>query len=57
MSNIHPFKAILPHPNHAADVSCEPYDVIGTEDARTKADGKPNSFLRQAFDRDMDHRH
>lgn len=46
MSNIHPFKAILPHPNHAADVSCEPYDVIGTEAARTKADGKPNSFLR-----------
>ncbi|MCH2161859.1 MAG: DUF1015 family protein [Phycisphaerales bacterium] len=46
MSKIHAFIAIHPEPNHAAEVSCEPYDVIGTEDARAKAEASPNSFLR-----------
>ena len=46
MSLIHPFKAIRPHPPHAADVSCPPYDVISTSEARILAEGRPNSYLR-----------
>ena len=46
MSIIHPFKAIRPHPPHAAEVSCPPYDVISTTEARDLADGRPNSYLR-----------
>ena len=37
MSIIHPFKAIRPHPPHAAEVSCPPYDVISTTEARLMA--------------------
>ena len=46
MSIIHPFKAIRPHPPHAAEVSCPPYDVISTTEARDLVDGRPNSYLR-----------
>ena len=45
MSTIHPFKAIRPNPPHAADVSCPPYDVISTEEARSLAAGRPSSYL------------
>ncbi|MDA0296947.1 MAG: DUF1015 family protein [Planctomycetota bacterium] len=45
MSLIHPFKAIRPHPPHAADVSCPPYDVVSTEEARDLAQDRPNSYL------------
>ena len=45
MSAIHPFKAIRPHPPHAADISCPPYDVISTEEARALAAGRPGSYL------------
>lgn len=45
MSTIHPFKAIRPNPPHAADVSCPPYDVISTPEARSLADGRPGSYL------------
>lgn len=46
MSIIHPFKAIRPHPPHAAEVSCPPYDVISTAEARDLAEGRPDSYLR-----------
>ena len=46
MSNIHTFTAMHPQPNHAAEVSCEPYDVIGTSAAREKSRDSPNSFLK-----------
>lgn len=46
MSAIHPFKAIRPLPSHAAHISCPPYDVISTEEARNLAEGQPESFLR-----------
>jgi uncharacterized protein (DUF1015 family) len=45
MAIIHPFKGWLPHPGHAGNVACVPYDVISTDEAREMADGKPNSFL------------
>ncbi|MBC02310.1 MAG: hypothetical protein CMJ34_03260 [Phycisphaerae bacterium] len=45
MSTIHPFKAIRPNPPHAADVSCPPYDVISTTEARELAEGRPGSYL------------
>ena len=46
MSAIHPFKAIRPIPTHAAHISCPPYDVISTDEARSLAEGEPESFLR-----------
>ena len=46
MSKIHPFTAIRPQPNHAAEVSCPPYDVISTEEARIRASGTQRSFVR-----------
>ena len=45
MSTIHSFKAIRPNPPHAAEVSCPPYDVISTDEARVLADGRPDSYL------------
>ena len=46
MSKIHPFTAIRPQPNHAAEVSCPPYDVISTEEARIRASGTQRNFVR-----------
>ena len=46
MSKIHPFIAIRPQPNHAAEVSCPPYDVISTQEARERADHATSSFVR-----------
>ena len=45
MSTIHSFKAIRPAPPHAAEVSCPPYDVISTDEARVLAEGRDGSFL------------
>ncbi len=45
MSTIYPFKAIRPNPPHAADVSCPPYDVISTSEARALAAGRSGSYL------------
>jgi uncharacterized protein (DUF1015 family) len=42
---IHPFVALRPRAEHAAEVACDPYDVISTEEARQRAEGKPRSFL------------
>lgn len=46
MIKIHPFAAVRPVPNRAAEVACEPYDIVTTAEARTLAEGKPASFLR-----------
>ncbi len=45
MSTIHPFKAIRPTPPLAAEISCPPYDVISTAEARSLAEGIPHSYL------------
>ena len=45
MIRIHPFSALRPSAEHAAEVACDPYDVISTEEARERAEGKPRSFL------------
>lgn len=45
MSTIHPFRAIRPHPPLAAEISCPPYDVISTAEARELAAGLPDSYL------------
>ncbi|MFH5833563.1 DUF1015 domain-containing protein [Halalkalibaculum sp. DA3122] len=45
MAIIHPFKAWRPRPEKLNEVACVPYDVINTEEARSLAEGKPDSFL------------
>ncbi|MHC4414845.1 MAG: DUF1015 domain-containing protein [Planctomycetota bacterium] len=45
MVRVHPFAAVRPLPNIAARVASVPYDVIGTEEARSLAAGNPDSFL------------
>jgi uncharacterized protein (DUF1015 family) len=45
LSLIKPFRALRPAPGRAADVAAPPYDVLSTEEARTRAAGKPWSFL------------
>jgi uncharacterized protein (DUF1015 family) len=42
---IRPFRALVPQPSKAAAVASVPYDVIDTTEARTLAQGHPNSFL------------
>ncbi|MEJ2362234.1 MAG: DUF1015 family protein [Gammaproteobacteria bacterium] len=45
MSLIKPFRGLRPTPAHAADVVAPPYDVLNTEEARVRAQGRPYSFL------------
>jgi len=45
MSLIRPFAALRPVPEHVADVIAPPYDVLNTEEARARVDGRPYSFL------------
>jgi uncharacterized protein (DUF1015 family) len=45
MIRIHPFAALRPPSEHAAEVASDPYDVISTAEARERAAGKPRSFL------------
>lgn len=40
-----PFRVLRPAPQYAADVMAPPYDVLNTEEARRRAEGKPWSFL------------
>ncbi len=42
---IRPFTGLRPAPGRAADVAAPPYDVLSTTEARTRAEGKPWSFL------------
>ncbi|MHB8534559.1 MAG: DUF1015 domain-containing protein [Sulfuricaulis sp.] len=45
MSLIRPFTGLRPASGRAADVIAPPYDVLNTDEARTRASGKPWSFL------------
>jgi len=45
MTLIKPFAGLRPTPDHAADVAAPPYDVLNTDEARVRAEGKPWSFL------------
>ncbi len=45
MTLIKPFRALRPGPGRAADVLAPPYDVLSSSEARTRAAGKPWSFL------------
>jgi uncharacterized protein (DUF1015 family) len=42
---IKPFRALRPAPRRAAEVLAPPYDVLSSAEARTRATGKPWSFL------------
>ena len=46
MFSIHPFRALRPIPELAAEVSSLPYDVMNRDEALKMAEGKPNSYLR-----------
>jgi uncharacterized protein (DUF1015 family) len=45
MSLIRPFTGLRPAPGRAAEVIAPPYDVLNTDEARARAQGKPWSFL------------
>lgn len=45
MSLIRPFSGLRPAPEHAADVIAPPYDVLNSQEARDKVQGRPYSFL------------
>ncbi len=45
MAILHPFRALRPVPDKAAEVASVPYDVVDAEEARTLAAGRPLSFL------------
>ena len=45
MPLIRPFAALRPTPETAAAVAAPPYDVLSSDEARTRAAGKPYSFL------------
>ena len=45
MATLLPFHGLMPTPEHAADVSAVPYDVVNSEEAAVLAAGKPYSFL------------
>ncbi len=45
MNLIQPFPALRPAPGRANDVIAPPYDVLSTEEARVRAQGRPWSFL------------
>jgi len=45
LSLIKPFRALRPAPGRAGEVLAPPYDVLSSEEARRRAEGKPFSFL------------
>jgi uncharacterized protein (DUF1015 family) len=45
MHLIRPFAGLRPAAGRAAEVIAPPYDVLSTDEARTRAAGKPWSFL------------
>ncbi|MBI3898510.1 MAG: DUF1015 domain-containing protein [Gammaproteobacteria bacterium] len=45
MSLIRPFAGVRPAPQHTAGVIAPPYDVLNSDEARTRAADKPFSFL------------
>jgi uncharacterized protein (DUF1015 family) len=42
---VRPFAALRPRPDTAGAVAAPPYDVLNTEEARVRAEGRPHSFL------------
>ncbi|MDR2581830.1 MAG: DUF1015 family protein [Fibromonadaceae bacterium] len=46
MFSIHPFRALRPKPELAAEISSLPYDVMNRDEALKMAEGKPYSYLR-----------
>ena len=42
---LHPFRAIRPRPDLAAEVASVPYDVVNRDEAVEQARGNPHSFL------------
>lgn len=44
MAIIRPFKGLRPKTTLAAQVAARPYDVLSSSEAKTEADGNPNSF-------------
>ncbi|MCL1967388.1 MAG: DUF1015 family protein [Fibromonadales bacterium] len=46
MFSIHPFRALRPKPELAAEISSLPYDVMNRDEAAKMAEGKPHSYLR-----------
>ena len=45
MTLIKPFRALRPAPGRAEEILAPPYDVLSSAEARTRAQGKPWSFL------------
>ncbi len=45
MSLIRPFAGLRPNPSYVTDVIAPPYDVLNSEEARQRADGRAWSFL------------
>jgi uncharacterized protein (DUF1015 family) len=45
LAKMHAFRALRPPASKVAEISCPPYDVISTDEARAMAHGKPESFL------------
>ncbi|VAX12975.1 FIG00780345: hypothetical protein, partial [hydrothermal vent metagenome] len=45
MSLIRPFAALRPVQERVADVIAPPYDVLNTQEARARVEGRPDSFL------------
>ncbi|MDI6774967.1 MAG: DUF1015 family protein [Verrucomicrobiota bacterium] len=43
---VHPFQALRPPAEIAAELACVPYDTVTTDEARALAEGKPQSYLR-----------
>lgn len=42
---IKPFRGLRPAPGRAAEIAAPPYDVLSSDEARVRAEGKPWSFL------------
>lgn len=45
MAQVHPFKAVFPFPQVAAQVAAPPYDVVSADEAAALAAGNPLSFF------------
>ena len=45
MSLLRPFRGLRPKASFAADVLAPPYDVLNSEEARQRVNGRPRSFL------------
>ena len=45
MIKIYPFQPLMPNAAKASQISCEPYDVISTQEAKQAAEGNDISFL------------